>query len=119
MSETLKTVSMAEQIWPMVDGAVLGGMGGLVNHLRKKTARDWGQLCVSILTAAFAGMLAQLVAGWLNADVRLQFAISGMAGYSGGTLLDDVVTRFRKIVNNGLDTASDLAGQMKKGKAEK
>ena len=119
MSETLKAVGMAEQIWPMVDGAVLGGMGGLVNHLRKKTARDWGQLCVSVLTAAFSGMLAQLVGGWLNADIRLQFAISGMAGYSGGTLLDDVVTRFRRIVNNGLDTANDLAAQIKKGKGEK
>ncbi len=93
----------AEQLWPMVDGAVIGGLGGLVNHLRKRTAKDWGQLMVAVLTAGFAGMLAQLVAGWLNADIRLQFAIAGIAGYSGGVLLDDVVTRFRRIVNSGAD----------------
>ena len=103
----------------MLDGAVIGGLGGLVNYLRRKTARDWGQLFVAVLTAGFAGMMGQLVAGWLNADIRLQFAISGMAGYSGGVLLDDVVTRFRRIVNNGLDTANDLAAQIKKGKGEK
>lgn len=106
-----------EQLLPMIDGAVIGGLGGLVNHLRKKTAKDWGQLFVSVITAAFAGMLAQLVAGWLNADVRLQFAISGIAGYSGGVLLDDVVTRFRNIVNSGADVLEKTTaamGEMKK-----
>ena len=101
-----------EQLLPMLDGAVLGGLGGLVNHLRKKSAREWGQLFVSVLTAAFAGMLAQLVAGWLEADVRLQFALSGIAGYSGGVLLDDVVTRFRRIVNSGADVLEKAAGAM-------
>ena len=106
-----------EQLWNMVDGAVIGGIGGLVNHLREKDARDWWRTFVAVLTAAFAGMLAQLVAGWLNADVRLQFAISGIAGYGGGVLLDDVVTRFRNIVNSGADVLEKTTaamGEMKK-----
>ena len=98
-----------EQLWPMLDGAVIGGLGGLVNYLRKKTARDWGQLFVAVLTAGFAGMLAQLLCGWLDADVRLQFAMSGIAGYSGGVLLDDVVKRVRGLINDG----ADAVGKMK------
>ena len=102
-----------EHIWPMIDGAVIGGHGGLVNHIRKKTARDWGQLFVAVLTAAFAGMLAQLLAGWLDADVRLQFAMSGIAGYSGGVLLDDVVKRVRGLVNSGGEMLEEAAKKVK------
>ena len=95
------TVNTMEQIGPMLDGAVIGGLGGLVNHLRRRKSRDWGQLFVAVLTAGFAGMLAQLVSGWMNLDIRLQFAVAGIAGYGGGVLLDDIVTRFRNIVNAG------------------
>ncbi len=110
-----------KQFWPMVDGAVIGGLGGLVNHLRKKTPRDWWQLFVSVVTAAFAGMLAQLITGWLGADVRLQFAMSGIAGYSGGVLLDDVVERIRGLVNSTGDVIEGIekAGKALKGKDEK
>ena len=96
-----------DQLWPMIDGAVIGALGGLVNGLRQKTFKEWGQVAASLLTAAFAGMLAQLIAGWLNADVRLQFAVSGIAGYSGGVLLDDVVKRGRELLNKGGDVLAN------------
>ena len=96
-----------EQLWPMIDGAIIGGLGGLVNGLRQKSLRDWGQILASALTAAFAGMLAQLLTGWLGADVRLQFAMSGIAGYSGGVLLDDVVKRARELINKGGDILAE------------
>lgn len=92
-----------EQLWPMLDGAVIGGMGGVVNYFKNKTAIDWGRLFVAVLTAAFAGMLAQLTADWLDAGVKAQFAMAGIAGYSGVTLLDDVAARVRRLVNGGLD----------------
>ena len=92
-----------EQLWSMLNGAAIGGMGGLVNHLREKDARDWWRTFVAVLTAAFAGMLAQLIAGWLSHDMRFQFALAGIAGYSGVKLLDDVAKRVRKLVNGGLD----------------
>lgn len=96
-----------EQLWPMIDGAIIGGLGGLVNGLREWTRKDWGQLAAAVLTAGFAGMLAQLLSGWLGADVRLQFAISGIAGYSGGVLLDDIVQRMRELVSRGGDALMD------------
>ncbi|MBQ9564595.1 MAG: hypothetical protein IJU98_03305 [Synergistaceae bacterium] len=96
-----------EELWPMIDGAIIGGLGGLVNGLRQRSPRDWGQLAAAILTAGFAGMLAQLLSGWLGADVWLQFAISGIAGYSGGVLLDDVARRARELVNKGGDILTE------------
>ena len=113
-----------EQILPMLDGAVIGGLGGLVNYLRKMTTHNWGQLFVAVLTAAFAGMLAQLVAGWWDTDIRFQYAVSGIAGYGGGVLLDDVVKRVRGLVNTGGDVIEEAAKAVKnikevKGKCHK
>ena len=99
-----------EQIWPMLDGAVIGGMGGLINHLRGKSAKDWWKMLVAVVTAAFSGMLMQLAVSWLHDDVRLQFALAGIAGYSGVTLLDDVSTRVRRLVTGGLDTLEKTLG---------
>lgn len=88
-----------EHLWAMIDGAVIGALGGVINSVRNKSLRDWGQTLATILTAGFTGMLAQLVAGWWGSDVRMQFAISGIAGYGGGILLDDVVKRVRGIIS--------------------
>ena len=92
-----------DQLWSMLDGAVIGGLGGMVNYLREKSPRECGKFLVAFLTSAFAGMLTQLVGGWLNADVRLQFALAGIAGYLGVKLLDDVAGRMRRLVNGSLD----------------
>lgn len=102
-----------EQIWPMLDGAVLGGLGGLVNNLRGRSGYSWGQLCVSVLTAAFAGMMAQLLVGWMEADIRLQFATAGIAGYGGGVLLDDAVARLRGLMNGAANVIEKAAGERK------
>lgn len=104
----------SKDVWPMIDGAIIGGLGGIVNHLRKKPGHDWGQLFVSVITAAFSGLLAQLVTGWLGYDIRLQFALAGIAGYGGGVILDDVVRRFRRILNGSLDTIADMKKKEKK-----
>ena len=103
-----------ENVLVMFDGAVVGALGGIVNSIRSKSLKDWGQTLATVATAGFTGMLAQLVASWLNADPKLQFAISGVAGYSGGILLDDIVRRFRNIINAAGDTIEDL-GKAKLG----
>ncbi len=103
-----------KDVWPMLDGAIIGGLGGIVNHLRKKPVLEWGELFVSVITSAFAGMLAQLISGWLECDIRLQFALAGIAGYGGGVLLDDLVKRFRGILNDSLDTLAELKKKEKK-----
>lgn len=116
-----------EHIWPMIDGAVIGGLGGLVNGLRQKLGnglrqkplREWGQIAVGVLTAAFAGMLAQLMAGWISEDIRFQFSMAGIAGYGGNALLDDVVKRVRGLLNKGADVLEDglnAAAKIKGGK---
>ncbi len=108
---------MWEQFWPMVDGAVMGALGGIVNGLRQKTFKEVSQVIAAVLTAGFAGTLAHLVTSWIGADVRLQFAMSGIAGYSGGVLLDDIVKRARELLNKGGDVlANKLEDLGDKGK---
>lgn len=107
-----------EHFLAMIDGAVIGALGGVINSIRNKTIKDWGQTLATILTAGFTGMLAQLVAGWLDMDMRFQFALSGVAGYSGGILLDDVVKRLRGIINSTGDVIEEV-GKISKELKEK
>lgn len=107
-----------EHLLAMLDGAVIGAVGGVINSIRNKTIGDWGQTIATIMTAGFTGMLAQLVAGWLEMDMRFQFAVSGIAGYSGGILLDDVVKRLRGIINSTGDVIEEV-GKISKELKEK
>lgn len=74
----------------VVFATLIAVMGGAVNWLRHKHKKDWGTFIAAIVTAAFTGLLSHLITSWLELDVRLQYAISGAAGYSGGLLLDSV-----------------------------
>lgn len=103
-----------EQFWSMLDGAVIGGLGGAVNYLLEKSPREWGRFFVALLTSGFAGMLAQLVVSWMNDDVRPQFAMAGIAGYLGVKLLDDVARRVRRLVNGSLDAIEKTVMNEKK-----
>lgn len=105
-----------EHLWAMIDGAIIGALGGVINSIRNKTMREWGQTVATILTAGFTGMLAQLVAGWWGTDVRLQFAISGIAGYGGGILLDDIVKRVRGVISSAASVVDGL-DKLQKGLA--
>ena len=95
---------MHEEQWKtMLEGVFFGMLGGLVNGFRKKSIQDWGQATVVLITAGFSGMIFQLFTSWLGVGLELQFALSGMAGYSGGMILDDAVKRLREIINKGGD----------------
>ena len=77
-------------------------LGGAVNWLRNKHKKDWWTFIAAIITAAFTGLLSHLITGWLELDIRLQYAISGAAGYSGGLLLDSVAPLLIRLVQEKL-----------------
>lgn len=87
-------IQAVEEEASLLTGAIIAMLiavlGGAVNWLRHKHKKDWGTFIAAIVTAAFTGLLSHLITGWLELDLRLQYAISGAAGYSGGILLDSV-----------------------------
>ena len=82
----------------LIHAVVVSVMGGFVSWLRRKSPRKWGQLFVSAVTAGFIGLLTHYIASWLELNIHLQFVLSGIAGYGGGSLLDDAVESLRHFI---------------------
>ncbi len=73
--------------------------GGLVSWLKEKKPRSWSRLVVVLCTAGFAGLLAYYLTSAIGLNAQYQCAMSGIAGYGGGTLLDDCVKKLKQIIN--------------------
>ena len=73
--------------------------GGLVNFLRttKKENFKLSRLVIILSTAAFSGLMVFYITAGLGLSSEYQCAISGMAGYSGGAFLDEVVNNVREL----------------------
>lgn len=85
--------------WDMISAAldallamVIAIFGGAVNYLHTHKRHSWQAFLAASVTAAFAGLMSCFLTDWLGLDIRLQYAISGAAGYSGGVLLDHIVS---------------------------
>ena len=75
--------------------------GGLVNWLRQKGTRNLSKLVVILCTAAFAGIIAYYATSAMGFSSQYQCAFSGVAGYGGGTLLDEAVNRLKGFIHDG------------------
>ncbi len=73
--------------------------GGLVSWLRQEGQRSFSRLIVVLCTAAFAGLLAYYLTNAMEVSEQYQCAISGIAGYGGGTLLDEAVNKIKGVIN--------------------
>lgn len=88
------------------EGAALGtvvGMaifGGIVSWLRQKGPRKFSRLVVVLCTAGFAGLVAYYLTNAVGLNDQYQCAISGIAGYGGGTLLDECVDNLREFLHS-------------------
>ena len=71
--------------------------GGLINFLRYEEKYKLSRLIIILLTASFSGLITYYVTSGLGLSIQFQCAISGVAGYSGGTFLDELILRLRKI----------------------
>ncbi len=101
MNEIVEEVHYLEEETETLLAVVSMAMfGGLVNWLRQKGPRKFSRLIVIVCTAAFAGLIAYYVTSAMGFNSQYQCAFSGVAGYGGGTLLDEAVKRLKAFVQN-------------------
>lgn len=72
--------------------------GGLVNWLRQKGPRKISKLVGTLCTAAFAGLIAYYITSAAGLNAQYQCAMSGIAGYGGGNLIDEAVNRVKDFI---------------------
>ena len=101
MNEIVEGVHyLEEETETLVTVVLMAMFGGLVNWLRQKGPRKFSRLIVIVCTAAFAGLIAYYVTSAMGFNSQYQCAFSGVAGYGGGTLLDEAVKRLKAFVQN-------------------
>lgn len=113
MNEIVDGVQMIEQETDTLLVAVgIATFGGLVNWLRQKGPRQISRLVVILCTAAFAGLIAYYATSALGFNSQYQCAFSGVAGYGGGTLLDEAVNRIKDFIHKD-NGAENITGKIK------
>ena len=111
MNEIVDGVQMLEEETETLLVAVgIATFGGLVNWLRQKGPRNLSRLVVVLCTAAFAGLIAYYATSALGFNSQYQCAFSGVAGYGGGTLLDEAVNRLKGLIH---DSKNDGKAEIK------
>lgn len=100
MNEIIDGVQMIEEETETLIVAVgIATFGGLVNWLRQAGPRKFSRLVVVLCTAAFAGLIAYYATSAMGFSSQYQCAFSGVAGYGGGTLLDEAVNRIKELIH--------------------
>ncbi len=74
--------------------------GGLVSWLRQKGTRKLSRLVITLCTSGFSGLLAYYITSAAGLNVQYQCAMAGIAGYSGVTLIDEVVDKIRDTIHS-------------------
>jgi uncharacterized protein involved in cysteine biosynthesis len=67
--------------------SVFGGVVKYIRALDRKKFRP-ASFAISIAIAAFIGIVIHFVAGWMELDGNLTYAVACVAGYIGAPLLD-------------------------------
>ena len=81
----------------------VGGFAGLLGYLRARYgAITLCGLILSVATSAFVGLEIHFLLKALNMSSDMQFALSGICGYSGGALLDAAFPLLLKYVSKKL-----------------
>ena len=113
MNELIDGVQMIEEETETLLVAVgIATFGGLVNWLRHKELRNLSHLIIVLCTAAFAGLIAYYATSAMGFSSQYQCAFSGVAGYGGGTLLDEAVNRIKEIIHKD-NGAEKITGKIK------
>lgn len=89
--------------------ASFAGFAGLVKWLRSpKGLRTVGALFCSVTTAAFVGIQVYFVVKALKLSPEVQFAVTGICGYSAGVVLDVLLPVGIKCIKSIIETVPKL-----------
>lgn len=87
-------------------GLFMALLGGLVHFLRSTPEKEkmrFSRFVVVVATAAFSGLLVEELTSAIGLSSEYRSILSGVAGYSGGSFLDDVVKRLRDMFFSRLE----------------
>lgn len=85
-----------EQIATVVGMAVIGG---LANFFKNDGDRpNWRRIIASLITSAFSGLLSYEITIAMGFDIHIQCIVAGIAGYGGGTMLDEAMQKLHDII---------------------
>ncbi|MBQ7168434.1 MAG: hypothetical protein IJR63_00855 [Synergistaceae bacterium] len=78
-------------------------LGGIANFFKNGDKPNWPKIFAAIVTSAFSGLLSYEITTALGFDIHTQCVIAGIAGYGGGTLLDETYHKIHELIMKHAD----------------
>ena len=94
-----RNIHSMESEWESVVTVVgMSLVGGLANFFKDDNRPKWGRIFASLITSAFSGLLSYEITIAMGFDIHIQCIVAGIAGYGGGTMLDEVMHKLHEII---------------------
>ena len=96
----LKTENELSTILMVVAMSVFGGVA---NFFKQGDEPNWGKIIAALVTSAFSGLLSYQITIAMGFDIHVQCIVAGIAGYGGGTMLDETYQKIHDFIMKKAD----------------
>ena len=87
--------------------------GGITNFFKQGGPPEWVKILAALVTSAFAGLLSYEITIAMGFDIHVQCIVAGIAGYGGGTMLDETYQKIHDFIMKKADDNLNSADKEK------
>lgn len=77
--------------------------GGVTNFFKNDGPPKLAKVIAALVTSAFAGLLSYQITIAMGFDIHVQCIVAGIAGYGGGTMLDETYQKIHDFIMKKAD----------------
>lgn len=77
--------------------------GGITNFFKQGGPPDIVKIIAALVTSAFSGLLSYQITIAMGFDIHVQCIVAGIAGYGGGTMLDETYQKIHDFIMKKAD----------------
>ena len=77
--------------------------GGVANFFKNDGPPKLAKVIAALVTSAFSGLLSYQITIAMGFDIHVQCIVAGIAGYGGGTMLDETYQKIHDFIMKKAD----------------
>ncbi len=100
-----------EELTSIIMVVCMSVFGGVANFFKSDGPPKLAKIVAALVTSAFAGLLSYEITIAMGFDIHVQCIVAGIAGYGGGTMLDETYQKIHDFIMKKAD--DNLNSEMK------